>query len=212
MLKQKANKHYLNSKGLYLNYSIILELIEKNAKVLDLGCGDGELLKLLKDEKNISGRGVEIDQDNVISCIEKGISVFQGDLDEGLAEYKDKAYDYVILNQTLQWTKKPDYVISEMLRVGKKGVISFPNFAYWRVRLQLFFGGHMPKSKMLPFDWYNTPNIHLLTISDFRRFCKENKINIISEIYTTRSCIRKGFIDRLFSNLFSEEAIYIVTR
>jgi methionine biosynthesis protein MetW len=212
MLKKKANKHYLNSKGLYLNYSIISDIIEKNAKVLDLGCGSGELLKLLKEKKNVSGRGIEIDQDNVISCIEKGISVFQGDLDEGLAEYKDKSYDYVVLNQTLQWTKKPDYVMTEMLRVGKKGVISFPNFAYWRVRLQLFFGGHMPKSKILPFDWYNTPNIHLLTINDFRRFCKENNISIINEVYTTRSCVKKGFIDGLFSNLFSEEAIFIVTR
>lgn len=212
MLKKKTNKHYLNSKGLYLNYSIISDIIEKNAKVLDLGCGSGELLKLLKEKKNVSGRGIEIDQDNVISCIEKGISVFQGDLDEGLAEYKDKSYDYVVLNQTLQWTKKPDYVMTEMLRVGKKGVISFPNFAYWRVRLQLFFGGHMPKSKILPFDWYNTPNIHLLTINDFRRFCKENNISIINEVYTTRSCVKKGFIDGLFSNLFSEEAIFIVTR
>ncbi|MEI7473781.1 MAG: methionine biosynthesis protein MetW [bacterium] len=212
MKKKKISEHYLKSKGLHLNYSIISDLIEKNAKVLDLGCGSGELLKLLKEKKNISGRGIEIDQDNVISCIEKGISVFQGDLDEGLAEYEEKAYDYVVLSQTLQWTKKPDYVIDEMLRVGKKGVISFPNFAYWRVRCQLFFGGFMPKSKMLPFEWFNTPNIHLLTINDFRKFCKERNIKIIDESYTTRACVRNGFFHKLLSNIFAEEVIFIVTR
>lgn len=212
MTKRIINEHYRTSRGLHLNYSIISEIIENDSRVLDLGCGSGELLKLLKEKKNVSGRGIEINQQNVIKCIEKGISVFQGDLDEGLAEYSDKSYDYVILNQTLQWTKRPDYVMDEMLRVGKKGVVSFPNFAYWRVRFQLFFGGFMPKSNILPFDWYNTPNIHLLTIKDFRRFCRERNIKILDEIDMSKAFVKKGSLNKVLSNFFAEEVIFIVTR
>ena len=119
---KKARQHYETSQGLHVNYDIIMQMIEPEAKVLDLGCGDGELLKLLKDKKNVKGRGVEINEDNIIKCIEKGLSVFQGDVDEGLKDYQDKSFDYVILNRTLQCTHRPDYVIQEMLRVGKKAV------------------------------------------------------------------------------------------
>ena len=121
--------------------------------------------------KNVKGIGIEINQNEVISAIEKGLSVVQGDIDTGLKEFKDKSYDYVILNQTLQTTHNPELVLKEMLRVGKKCVVSFPNFAYWRVRFHLFFKGEMPKSRILPFEWYNTPNIHLLTVNDFFDFC-----------------------------------------
>ena len=169
-MKRVKNSQYGESQGLHLNYSIITEMIEENKNVLDLGCGNGTLLKMLKDKKNVQGKGIEINQDKVIECMEKGLSVIQGDIDEGLREFTDKKYDYVILNQTLQATEKPDYVIDEMLRVGKKVVVSFPNFAYWRVRFFLFFRGRMPKSKVLPFEWYNTPNIHLLTVNDFFEF------------------------------------------
>jgi len=209
---KKANRHYETSQGLHLNYEIICDHIEPKSKVLDLGCGSGELLKLLKDKKNVYCRGVEINEDNVIKCIEKGLSVFQGDIDEGLKDYQDKSFDYVILNRTLQCIHKPDYVIQEMLRVGKRVVISFPNFAYWRIRCYLFFRGRMPKSAILPFEWYNTPNIHLLTIEDFKDFCKLRQIKILEEIYMNRAKIKKDFILRLMPNFFAEEAIFIVER
>lgn len=206
------NNHYKESKGLHLNYSLIEEMIEEKAKVLDLGCGNGYLLKLLKDKKHIKGIGIEISQNEVIQCLEKGLSVIQGDIDEGLKQFADKSYDYVILNQTLQSTYNPDYVLDEMLRVGKKCIVSFPNFAYWRVRLYYFFKGNMPKSKVLPFEWYNTPNIHLLTIKDFFEFAKKRNIKISQAIYTTRAEKRTAFQYRHLSNFFAEEAIFVISK
>ncbi len=205
------NEHYKKSQGLHLNYEVISDFIAEDAKVLDLGCGCGDLLRLLKDKKNVQGRGVEIDNNNVIQCIEKGLSVFQGDIDEGLKEYQDQSYDYVILNQTLQCTHKPDYVIQEMLRVGKKIVISFPNFAYWKVRNDLFFGGRMPKSRILPFEWYNTPNIHLVTLKDFREFCAKRDITIIKEVLTTRAELKTSIFHKIFANLLTEEIIFVIS-
>ncbi len=205
------NNHYKDSMGLHLNYELIKERIDNNSKVLDLGCGSGQLLKMLKECKNIKGIGIEISQDKVIECLEKGLSVIQGDIDAGLKQFADKSYDYVILNQTLQSTYNPDYVLEEMIRVGKKCIVSFPNFAYWRVRFNYFFSGNMPKSKVLPFEWYNTPNIHLLTIKDFFEFAKKHNIKILEGIYTTKANIRKGIQYSMFSNFFAEEAIFIIT-
>lgn len=205
------NEHYLKSKGLHLNYEIISNIIEPNSKVLDLGCGSGELLKLLKEKKQVKGRGVDINQDNVIKCIEKGLSVVQGDIDAGLSDYPDNSYDYVVLNQTLQSTHKPDHVMLEMLRIGKKGVVSFPNFAYWRVRNHLFFKGRMPKSKILPFEWYNTPNIHLLTINDFKDFALKNNIRILDQICMTKAKENKSLLHMRFSNLLTEEVMFVVS-
>ena len=185
--------HYNESKGLHLNYSIITDLIEKNSKVLDLGCGEGTLLKMLTDEKNCSGVGIEIDQKNAIKSIEKGLSIIQGDLLEWLQTFADNEYDYVILNQTLQSTQKPDIVIQEMIRTGKKAVISFPNFGYWRIRAYLCFQGKMPKSNILPFEWYDTPNIHLLTVKDIFEFCKQRNIKILDSIYMKRAKAFKNF-------------------
>lgn len=197
-------------KEVRLNYSVITHIIEEGSKVLDLGCGDGTLLEMLTKQKKVKAKGVEIDQDSAISCLEKGLSVIQGDIDEGLKQFSDKEYDYVILNQTLQSTEKPDYVIKEMLRVGKKVVVSFPNFAYWKVRLYLLFNGRMPKSKMLPYEWFDTPNIHLLTIQDFFDFAKKNDVNILNSIYMTRSNIRSGMLIRSITNLFTEEVIFVL--
>ena len=206
---KKARRHYETSQGLHVNYDIIMQMIEPEAKVLDLGCGDGELLKLLKDKKNVRGRGVEINEDNIIKCIEKGLSVFQGDIDEGLKDYQDKSFDYVVLNRTLQCTHRPDYVIQEMLRAGKKAVISFPNFAYWRVRFHLFMKGRMPKSSILPFEWFNTPNIHLLTINDFKEFCQERQTNILKEIYMNKARVKTDIFHNFLPNFYAEEAIFI---
>jgi methionine biosynthesis protein MetW len=205
------NEHYAKSKGLHLNYSIITNLIDADSTVLDLGCGDGTLLKMLKDKK-IKSQGVEIDQNKVIKCLEKGLSVIQDDIDEGLLEYPDKSYDYVILNQALQCTEKPHYVIQEMLRVGKKVVVSFPNFAYWRVRFYLLFHGQMPKSKILPFEWYDTPNIHLLTINDFYEFAKKNDIKIEQTICMTRAKVRKSILHKMFDSFFAEEVMFVISK
>lgn len=204
------NEHYIKSKGLHLNYSIIRDMISSQKSVLDVGCGDGTLMKMLR-EKNIHVTGIDIDQDNIVKCLEKGLSVIQGDIDEGLQGYPDKSYDYVVLNQTLQSTEKPDYVIQEMLRVGKKVVISFPNFAYWKVRFYLMFHGKMPKSKILPFEWYNTPNIHLLTIKDFYDFAKRHNFKIEKKLCMTRGKLRHSFARKIFDNLLTEEVIFLCT-
>lgn len=196
----------------HLNYSLILDMIDENSKVLDLGCGNGFLLKLLKEKKKIKGNGIEIDQTEVIKCLEKGLSVIQGDIDEGLQQFVDKSYDYVVLNQTLQSTHNPNFVLDEMLRVGKKCIVSFPNFAYWRIRFYLFFTGNMPKSRVLPYEWYDTPNIHLLTIKDFYEYAKKKNIKIEQAIYTTRATKRESLQYSLFSNFFAEEAIFLISR
>lgn len=195
-----------------LNYKIVCDLIEKNSKVLDLGCGNGELLELLKKEKNAKGFGVEINQDYLLEALVKGLSVIQGDIDKGLDEFQDKTYDYAILNQTLQSTKYPEMIIDEMLRVAQKCIVSFPNFAYWRVRFYLFLKGKMPKSEQLPYEWYNTPNIHLLTISDFFEFCKKRNIKIEKSVYLTRNKSRSGFLIKHIANFFSQEVVFVISK
>ena len=202
----------MTTKEFNLNYKIVCSLISNNSRVLDLGCGDGRLLKILKNEKNIKGLGVEINQDSVLEALQKGLNIVQGDLDKGLEEFQDKSFDFAILNQTLQSTKNPEFVIYEMLRVAKKCIVSFPNFAYWKVRFYLFFKGKMPKSKVLPYEWYNTPNVHLLTISDFFEFCKKRNISIEKSVYLTKRKSRSGFLIRNIANFFSEEAIFIITK
>lgn len=195
-----------------LNYRVIVDLVEENSKILDLGCGSGALFKMLTDEKKVKGVGVEIDENCVIEALEKGLSVIQGDLDEGLKQFPDKSFDYAILNQTLQSTNNPEFVIEEMLRVAKQSIVSFPNFAYWKVRFYLFFKGKMPKSKQLPYEWYNTPNIHLLTVNDFFEFCKKRDIKIKKSIYLTRRKKRSGFLIKTITNFFSEEVIFIIKK
>ena len=199
------------SKGLKPNYEIVSTMVEPNSSVLDLGCGEGKLLKELIENKNVKGLGIEINQDFVEKKKKKGLQVIQDNIDEGLKDFENGQWDYVILNQTLQSTIKPDFVIEEMLRIGKKVILSFPNFAYWKVRFYLFFKGKMPKSEFLPFEWYNTPNIHLLTVNDFFEFCQKRDIKIEKAIYCTKGKI-KNSIFKATANFLSEEAIFLISR
>lgn len=160
------------------DFKIIAEIIQPGTKVLDLGCGEGLLLAWLAANKKVSARGVEIEAANVRKAIARGVSAYQGDIDDGLADYPDKAFDYVILSQTLQETRAPLKVLTEMLRVGRKAIISFPNFGHWRVRASMLFSGQAPKTDLFPYDWYDSPNIHFLSINDFEDLCRKNGVRI----------------------------------
>ncbi len=166
-----------------IDLAVVSDLVSTGARVLDLGCGDGTLLKLLVDQKQIFARGVEISEEGVRQCVARGLAVDHADLDEGLGDYPDDSFDYVILSQTLQTVRKPDLVLKEMLRVGRTGIVSFPNFGYWRVRTMLLLAGRMPKTDYLPYEWYNTPNIHLLTVKDFHVHCAEQGIRVRRALY-----------------------------
>jgi methionine biosynthesis protein MetW len=170
-------------KKLRLDYELIESLVPDGAKVLDLGCGDGELLAELIESKHCVGRGIEIDEQAVLQCVRRGVPVYHGDMLEGTTFYRDGQFDVVILSQTLQQAARPTDVIREMLRVGRRAIISFPNFGYWRVRLQLLLAGRMPRNPLLPYHWYNTPNVHLCTVKDFREFCDREKLAHVREIF-----------------------------
>ena len=192
-----------------IGYQSVLKIISEGARVLDLGCGDGSLLQLLKEEKNIHPFAVEISESGVSKCIEKGLFCYQADIDEGLSDYKDGSFDYVILNQTLQSVKKPSFVIDEIVRIGEVAIISFPNFAHYPVRIDFSFSGAMPKSKSLPYEWYDTPNIHMLTIKDFREFCKKRDYHILCESHFSRLRGKDRPI-RFMPNLFAEFGFFVI--
>jgi methionine biosynthesis protein MetW len=163
-------------------FKIIADLIEKNTRVLDVGCGDGTLIEFLKDDKKIDIRGIEISKNNVQKCIGKGLTVIEGDAEKDLTQFPDGSFDFVILSQTLQAFLNPEKVISELLRVGKKAIVTIPNFGYWKVRLHLLVRGTMPITRTLPDEWYNTPNLHMCTIKDFFVFCEDRNINLYKTI------------------------------
>jgi methionine biosynthesis protein MetW len=163
-------------------FKIIAELIETNTRVLDVGCGDGTLMEFLKNNKKIDIRGIEISKSNVQQCIGKGLTVIEGDAEKDLSQFPDSSFDFVILSQTLQAFLNPEKVISELLRVGKKAIVTIPNFGYWKVRLHLLVKGTMPITRTLPDEWYNTPNLHMCTIQDFFNFCKKREINLYNSI------------------------------
>jgi methionine biosynthesis protein MetW len=163
-------------------FKIIAELIETNTRVLDVGCGDGTLMEFLKNNKKIDIRGIEISKNNVQQCIGKGLTVIEGDAEKDLSQFPDSSFDFVILSQTLQAFLNPEKVISELLRVGKKAIVTIPNFGYWKVRLHLLIKGTMPITRTLPDEWYNTPNLHMCTIQDFFNFCKKREINLYNSI------------------------------
>ena len=165
-----------------LEFKIIAKLIEKNTRVLDVGCGDGTLMEFLNDNNEIDIRGIEISKINVQKCIGKGLTVIEGDAEKDLSQFPDGSFDFVILSQTLQAFLNPEKVISELLRVGKKAIVTIPNFGYWKVRLHLLTKGTMPITRTLPDEWYNTPNIHMCSIKDFFNFCGDRKINLYKSI------------------------------
>jgi len=184
---------------------LMVDLIPEGVKVLDLGCGNGDFLKYLKSKKYTKGLGVENSQEQIIECIANGVPVINCDLNNGLKEFPDKSFDIIILGRTLQAVHRPDKILQEMLRVGKTVVVSIMNIGYYKSRLQLFFKGKMPETKTLPYKWYDTPNIHLSTIDDFKKLCIENKIKIIKEIYAEDT-----FLMKLSPNLFSETAVFVL--
>ncbi len=187
---------------------IICDWIQPGSRILDLGCGDGTLLHHLREHHQVEGYGLEIDDNKVLCCIENGIDVIQSDLDQGLSEYfDDDSFDYVIMSLTLQAMNYPDRLLEEMLRVGKQGIITFPNFGHWHNRVQMLFGGRMPVTRALPNEWYNTPNIHLCTVNDFEELCKKKGIRILERTVVDREH-REPALLKLAPNLLGEIALY----
>ena len=194
-------------------FKIIADLIENNTRVLDVGCGDGTLMKYLKDEKNIDTRGLEISKNNVQNCISKGLSVIEGDAEKDLHQFPNLSFDYVILSQTLQAFYNPEKVIDDLLRVANKAIVTIPNFGYWKVRLHLLLKGTMPITKTLPNEWYNTPNLHMCTIKDFFNFCSKKNIELYKSIALKSektSTINKANIN--IKNLYSELGIFLIKK
>lgn len=184
------------------DFAAIAQWVRPGAHVLDLGCGDGTLLKYLRQARQVTGYGVEIDDRNVLACVNNGIDVIQSDLERGLSEFADDSFDYVILSQTLQAMRNTERIVREMLRVGRAGIVTFPNFGYWKNRLQVL-RGQMPVSDSLPFEWFDTPNVHLCTVADFEQFCAQRGIRIIE-----RTVLTAGRPVQAWPNLLGELAVY----
>lgn len=189
-----------------IDYRIIMSLVEPHSRILDMGCGDGELLYLLNHTLHTRSQGIEIDHDQIMQSVERGINVLLGDLDSGLTDFKNNSFDYVILNNALQELRYPDDVIKDALRVGRKLIVGFPNFAYYKARFQLFFSGRTPVTPSLPFAWYESPNLHVLTISDFKSYCKERGFKILSERFVRN---QKEIFFR--PNLMAQWGIYLIS-
>ena len=190
-----------------IEHKIISSWISSGASVLDLGCGNGELLNLLIRNKQVHAQGVELSEQAIQNCVAAGLSVFQQDIDTGLTEYADKSVDYVILNQTLQQVRKPDFAIKEALRVGKKVIVGFPNFCYITDRFQIFFRGKVPVTPSLPYEWYDTPNLHFLSIADFQEYCKKSSITVEDAAF-----ISKNRTVRFLPNLFGEVGLFLLCK
>ncbi len=203
----------MNGNGSRVDFQLIADMIAPRAKVLDVGCGEGELLELLRDDRQVDGRGIEISQEGVNRCVARGLSVIQGDADHDLRYYPDRCFDYVILSQTIQATRNPKTVLEELLRIGDKVVVSFPNFGYMRLRLALLFKGRMPVTRDLPYSWYDTPNIHFCTIRDFMVLCDEVGATVEKAIALDGTGQKIGLsMPWWFWNLFGQQAVFLLRR
>lgn len=193
-----------------LDLTLIPQWVKQGAYLLDLGCGDGKLLSLLSKEKQVQGLGVDINEQHITDCIAQGINVIEQDLNKGLSNFQTNSFDTVVMTQALQTLRNPHLVLDEMLRVGREGIITFPNFGHWQCRLFLSIKGRMPVSKFMPYHWYDTPNIHFCTVKDFEALCHEKQISILN-----RAMIGgkndKGMLAKLWPNLFAVTAVYHIT-
>ncbi len=193
--------------ALRTDLALIAEWIKPGSRVLDLGCGDGTLMAYLQSHHNVTGYGAEIDEENIVKCIASGVNVIQTDLDAGLSEFDKGSFDYVIMTQTLQAIRYPDKLLNEMLHIGREGILTFPNMGHWRCRLQIALQGIMPRSRTLPYEWYDTPNIHLCTLKDFEALCTKSNIEILQRT-TVDYAHQSNLGIRLLPNLLGEIAIY----
>ena len=196
----------MKSDNTKLEHKAILEIIPIGSSVLDLGCGEGELLYLLVKEKKVKARGIDIDEQAIYKCVAKGLSVYHGDIDSGLTDYSDKSFDFVILNQSLQQVRHLESVLDDSLRVGKKVIVGFPNFAYYKARFQMFFKGQAPITPALPYQWYDSPNLHFLSISDFLGYCQKKGIRI-----EKTSFLGKNSKVKICPNLCANSGIFLIS-
>ncbi len=208
-----SDPHLSVGPGARVDLLMIADMVEPGGRVLDVGCGDGQLLRLLAEGRGVDARGIELSRDGVAKCVAQGLAVIQGDADTDLVDYPDDSFDYVILSQTLQATRNPRRVLEQMLRVGRRAIVSFPNFGHWRIRANLLFRGRMPVTENLPDAWYDTPNIHFCTIRDFDDLVKE--VGAVTE--RARALDASGQPLRLnapwwFWNLFGEQAVFLLKR
>lgn len=197
----------MENKAIKFDHKIIFNIVKRNSRVLDLGCGDGELLYNLVQAKNIKAEGIELNEEDIYSCVEKGLSVYHRDIESGLKDYPDNAFDYVILNQIIQEIKNMEFLINETLRVGKKVIIGFPNFAYIKARLDLFFKGVAPITTSLPYQWYNSPNVHFGSLKDFKNFCSDKNIKIIKSYF-----LREKNMIRFLPNIFAVDGVFLIEK
>ncbi len=194
-----------------IDYRIIEDWVAPESRVLDLGCGDGTLLKELQEKKQVHGYGIEINAENIVRCVANGVSVIDQDLDQGLSNYEDQSFDTVIMSQTIQTMQYPDKMLLEMLRVGRQCIVTFPNFGHWRARLHLMFKGRMPVSDLLPYEWYNTPNIHFCTINDFEELCRALNIKQLNaEVIFNKN--PRSALKAIHPNLLATTALYRLSK
>ncbi len=196
----------METKNIKLDHKVIFDLVEPGSRVMDLGCGEGDLLALLVEKKGVEAQGIELKEESIYKCVEKGLSVFHGDIESGLGGYPDQTFDTVILNQSMQEVASVDFIIAEALRVGRKVIVGFPNFANIKARIDLFFLGTAPVNESLPYRWYDTPNIHFLSIRDFVNFCSEKDLSILKAVY-----LGKERLVRWLPNLFAQNAVFVIT-